>query len=722
MRFRKRAHPVSALFASVLLLAFATAAQAAGQAVAAPTSSGSPALAGANDASGVAAGNGAAATAQGSPPASAVEAQATPTETTGVAGPANAASTPSAAGSASTQVGSEPTPGGSGPATSSPPNAGANDDSGPEANLPTESAATNGGDPGSGSQSAGTQPASTQPASTQPASTQPGNPISSQLDTLPSGPEASAGSAGHAVESGQKASPQLSGGTGSDGSGSGAQNIGAAESNATLQSIAQVEISGCTAYCRGITQVEVAEEANTTVQLLEGALQAASAAQMTAAAGAPAAQTTTTLVQLQIGCLSECFGATTTGSAPLASYQQGLQELLAEITAAVLSLEVTPASDQNATEQTISQRQYGEGSPLEQTEVALEVNTTLQIDELSSALVGDLQAALSSAEATADEAVNQTEQEIWQLQIGCLMFCVETQQDQLAAQSNTTSQTVVQTHGSLPEAAAVEANDTAELVWQVQIGCIYWCVDTTEQQTAPSGYTVLTVPIHAPPATSPPEASPGSPETGIEQKPATAETAGSTSIAAVAGTGSGTVSLPPPSDPVATSATLIRPAVETPLTSGVVGPGQAPQGRSGAATKRPLLRVPSTVTTVVVSSVATDQQRNESSITHIPSSGIYASSPSPASPPSVYKLATQPARELGTRPAPALPQPVHVLGTQPAGAIAGEPEHALRTRAMLGAAITAGEGVVSDTPILVLLAAIVFFVLRLSPRRVRSSA
>jgi hypothetical protein len=685
MRFLKRPHLVSALLASTLLLGFATAAQAANQAPGAAASSSSLAFAEAGDPGSAGGGNGPAATSIDSLSGSAADARATVAEVANVAGATDEASAPSAAGAGreGTEAAGEPTAppapaANAEPVAGSTLNAGANENSGPEANAAAESPTT-GADPGT----------SSQPGGTSPVGAQPGNSGSSQPVTRPSAPEPPAGNAASSAEGGESAASPVSAAASDPGD----QNTGAAESNATLQSIWQVEISGCIADCRGINQVEVAEEENTTVQQLEGVLQAVSASQIAAAAHEAAAQTTTTLVQLQIGCLAQCIGATTTGSAPLAYYEQGLRELMAELMAALPSLDVAPASDQNATEQTISQQQYGEGSPLEQVERASDVNTTLQIDELSAALVGDLEQALASAEADADQAVNQTEQEIWQLQIGCLMFCVETQQYQLAVQSNTTSQTGAPTEGSSPEAVPVVANDTDELVWQVQIGCIYECVDTTEQQTAPSGYTVLTVPIHAPPATPPPEVSASSPDTAVERGPATAQAAIATSNAAAGGPLSGAASPRPQSDPLASAMAVPPAAIEISTASRLLESGSTRVHRSGAPAGRPIRLVSATVTTRAVVRAGSHNVRSEGSIALILPPGPRAGSPSS------YRVADRPVSHLGNQATPR----------------GGTPT-------VLRASTAAGEGVATDTSILALLAAIVFFALRLSPRRVRPSA
>ena len=51
-------------------------------------------------------------------------------------------------------------------------------------------------------------------------------------------------------------------------SGDGAQNGGVAESTATAQGIWQIQISSCTSHCRGVSQVQTANQRNRTVQTL----------------------------------------------------------------------------------------------------------------------------------------------------------------------------------------------------------------------------------------------------------------------------------------------------------------------------------------------------------------------------------------------------------------------------------------------------------------------
>jgi hypothetical protein len=100
----------------------------------------------------------------------------------------------------------------------------------------------------------------------------------------------------------------------------------------------------------------------------------------------------------------------------------------------------------------------------------------------------------------------------------------------------------------------------------------------------------------------------------------------------------------------------------------------------------------------VVSAASTHMERRQSSVAQVHLPRARASSSS------FYKLDAR--YELGTRLA------LETL-TQPVPARA--------RRAMLGAAIGAGEGLGSDTALLALLAAIVFFALRFTPRRVRST-
>ena len=108
-------------------------------------------------------------------------------------------------------------------------------------------------------------------------------------------------------------------------------------------------------------------------------------------------------------------------------------------------------------------------------------------------------------------AVNQTAQGIWQLQIGCLLDCTGTQQLQQASQSNTTVQA---------PAGGSAVNGTTQLIWQLQIGCLFWCYDAVESQGASGGDSTTLVPP-APPS-QPPLDPPASNDPGPGGAPAPA--------------------------------------------------------------------------------------------------------------------------------------------------------------------------------------------------------
>jgi hypothetical protein len=106
-----------------------------------------------------------------------------------------------------------------------------------------------------------------------------------------------------------------------------------------------------------------------------------------------------------------------------------------------------------------------------------------------------------------NELVNQTAQGIWQLQIGCVAFCQETAQYQQAEQWNSTVQALIATPTSVSGTAASMANATAQLIWQVQIGCLFWCDDATQRQIASAHNTL----VHLPAAPSSSESGSASP-------------------------------------------------------------------------------------------------------------------------------------------------------------------------------------------------------------------
>ena len=77
-------------------------------------------------------------------------------------------------------------------------------------------------------------------------------------------------------------------------------------------------------------------------------------------------------------------------------------------------------------------------------------------------------------------------QAIYQRQIGCRSHCTGSRMSQLAAQGSSTTQTAtaVSSAGSVGGAAAVNVSSTAQFIWQVQLGCVAFCWDTEMHQGA----------------------------------------------------------------------------------------------------------------------------------------------------------------------------------------------------------------------------------------------
>jgi hypothetical protein len=301
-----------------------------------------------------------------------------------------------------------------------------------------------------------------------------------------------------------------------DQSGDGAHNVGVAESTSTAQGIRQIQISSCKAHCRGVSQVQAAKQRNRTVQTFGGSRrltggkrqllkddrsEANSGPPPTAQTSIgldPASNTRTDLAptvtrsptesgkpdltQIQLGCISHCFGTATRSSQhPLRAPRPTLQQLLDTVVRAMPSLNDAPAAEQNTVAQMSHQWQYGSGLGPGQTQAASQVSTTIQSRDVPMTA-----AAHSALGAYVPQLVNQTEQGIWQLQIGCLAFCSETRQVQRAEQSNTTMRPAGTERDSSSHPLASSVNVTTQTVWQVQVGCLMWCFDTEQQQTTSS--------------------------------------------------------------------------------------------------------------------------------------------------------------------------------------------------------------------------------------------
>jgi hypothetical protein len=270
----------------------------------------------------------------------------------------------------------------------------------------------------------------------------------------------------------------------------------AAAANATSQLVWQVQISECTAHCVAGKQSQSAEQRNTTLQVLTGA---------TPAAGDPTAaqrsQGETRVTQIQLGCIAHCFGTTTaTPSAQIERYAQVLEETLRQIAAGLPDLSSPVAADLNAVAESSYQyqSQSGEshgpsGAGNVQTQAVSQSNNTVQAAEASSSLIAALEAALGIPPASTQGALNETEQGIWQLQVGCLVDCRETELYQQASQSNATVQKLLPAADSASAASASLADSATQVTWQAQIGCLFWCFDATERQTASTVSTIVVI-------------------------------------------------------------------------------------------------------------------------------------------------------------------------------------------------------------------------------------
>ena len=250
-----------------------------------------------------------------------------------------------------------------------------------------------------------------------------------------------------------------------------------AVANTTTQAVSQVQVSGCLSHCQDVSQTQVASQQNQTVQAVSGA-----------AHSAPASSTSR-IKQVQVGCVSACFGTTSKGStAGLGPHE--LSELMLALGAAnwVPTTPVTAAA-QNTVSQTASQLQVGTGDAESQAQGATQANLAIQ------ALGADLTA-------------NSTTQAIAQIQIGCLFYCHGTSQQQVATQSNTTVEVAPSAATVSTATASGVVNVTDQLIWQLQIGCLMWCWDATQDQSAASNDVLIGLPAPLPP----PPAQPSDPQ------------------------------------------------------------------------------------------------------------------------------------------------------------------------------------------------------------------
>jgi hypothetical protein len=266
------------------------------------------------------------------------------------------------------------------------------------------------------------------------------------------------------------------------------------ESNATSQLIWQLQVSGCAANCQGISQTQLAAQQNNTVQAVAGGAQLVGTPGTQSTVVAAPQPSASGITQIQVGCIAQCLGSTTVGPPVPESVAQTVAQVISVVLTGtgLPAMQIVPAAEQNAVSQTASQLQFGATPGDTQTQSASQSNATVQI--VASSLAAAIQATLSNSSSSPAEIVNQTQQEIWQLQVGCLIFCSQTQQYQQAAQSNTTVQVLQLAGGSTPSTTPTAVDSVTQVIWQLQIGCLLWCLDTTQQQTATSDQSrVLTI-------------------------------------------------------------------------------------------------------------------------------------------------------------------------------------------------------------------------------------
>jgi hypothetical protein len=247
-----------------------------------------------------------------------------------------------------------------------------------------------------------------------------------------------------------------------------------------------------------VTQVQTAQQQAVSVQILQAGSQLAG---VSAPAGPGAAlQSAGAITQIQIGCVTQCFDVSSSNPVTVATAQQILAELGSLLEPPdPPSATPVPGSEQSIISQTSCQLQDGQSSSLSQAQSASESSTTVQLIE------GTLPSVIESSlggSAPGVEAVSQTLQGTWQLQIGCLFYCTASAQVQDATESSTTVENVSgQPAGS---AGGLEATVT-QVIWQVQVGCIAWCYGTTQVQQESTQSTVVVIDAPPPPSTPDPE-------------------------------------------------------------------------------------------------------------------------------------------------------------------------------------------------------------------------
>src|SRR3984885_10665585 len=276
----------------------------------------------------------------------------------------------------------------------------------------------------------------------------------------------------------------------------------------TTQTITQIQISGCTSNCQGISQVQTAQQQSVTVQIAPGEAELAGSA-LTPGGSGTGSQTTSTITQVQLGCVNQCFDTTSSNPTTVAVSQQILADLTALLSPSDSSGPApVPTAGQSVTTQVSCQQETGLSTTVAQVQSATETSTTIQLSSLDPTVASWIESALAGSPPVAP-TLSQTTQSVWQLQIGCLFYCVDSVQVQDAEQSSTTVDVMTASSGG---AGRVAGSGTVAVVtqtiWQVQLGCLSWCYGNTQVQQAAGQSTFVTLtPAPPDPAPSEPSAS-----------------------------------------------------------------------------------------------------------------------------------------------------------------------------------------------------------------------
>jgi hypothetical protein len=403
-----------------------------------------------------------------------------------------------------------------------------------------------------------------------------------------------------------------------------------------------------------VSQVQTAQQQAVSLQILQIGAQLAGVSVPTGPG--VALQSAGTITQIQIGCVARCFDDSSSNPTTLATAQQLLAELDSLLEAPdPPSATPVPGTEQTVTNQTSCQEQAGQPSSLAQVQSASQSSTTVQL--VGEAIPSLLESSLGGSDPNV-QAVSQTVQSTWQLQIGCLLDCVGSTQTQDADESSTTIESVTgQPTGS---GGGLEATVT-QVIWQVQIGCLVWCYGSTQVQQASTQNTVVLISAPAPDP-SPPDPAPVS-EPGTNEPAPAASGAGSPPGPAD----------PPPSSPPPSTTPVLPERLSFPSVVGrsalvMVGALPSPRAATRAA--------------VVTSDAASSPSRTS------------------AQPSEWWRASLTIVRVAGSRHATA-PHPK--LSVDPAAHVASRP-HVARPR-VLEARTDAGPGVASLALLLVLLAA-----------------